>query len=211
MSNQDNSLNPEWKKRIKQVGKRAFEVEEMLRLGFLEPSDLNVEEFEKAAQDLKNVRNKLDKTNIEIESLNNVEIAIDKIRSKRIKEVKIKAKLRKTNKEKEKKLRLENNKKNRIEFPKFLGREVSNRLEFKGGNEERLKRNGLPKITSFTELASLLGLEPESLQWLTYNREDSSVDHYTRFIYLKGQEVKDLFPVQSQLLEKHKIGYLKKF
>ena len=58
MSNQDTSLNPEWKKRIKQVGKRAFEVEEMLRLGFLEPSDLNVEEFEKAAQDLQNVRNK---------------------------------------------------------------------------------------------------------------------------------------------------------
>ena len=185
MSNQDTSLNPEWKKRIKQVGKRAFEVEEMLRLGFLEPSDLNVEEFEKAAKDLKNVRNKLEKTNIEIESLNNVEIAIDKIRSKRIKEVKIKAELRKTNKEKEKKLRLEQNKKNRIEFPKFLGREVSNRLEFNGGNEERLKRNGLPKINSFTELASLLGLEPKILQWLTYNREDSSVDHYTRFYISK--------------------------
>ena len=103
MANQDTSLNPEWAKRIKQVGMRAFEVEEMLRLGFLEPNDLNIEEFEKAALNLKDIRNKLQKTNIEIESLNNVEIAIDKIRSKRIKEVKIKAELRKTNKEKEKK------------------------------------------------------------------------------------------------------------
>ena len=100
MANQDTSLNPEWAKRIKQVGIRAFEVEEMLRLGFLEPKDLNIEEFEKAALNLKDIRNKLQKTNIEIESLNNVEIAIDKIRSKRIKDVKIKAELRKVNKEK---------------------------------------------------------------------------------------------------------------
>ena len=68
MSNQDTSLNPEWKKRIKQVGKRAFEVEEMLRLGFLEPSDFNVEGFEKAAQDLdqekvKKAEKELKKTN----------------------------------------------------------------------------------------------------------------------------------------------------
>lgn len=209
MSNQDTSLNPEWKKRIKQVGKRAFEVEEMLRLGFLEPSDLNVEEFEKAAQDLHNVRNKLEKTNIEIESLNNVEIAIDKIRSKRIKDVKIKAELRKTNKEKEKKLRSEQNKKNRIEFPKFLGREVSNRLEFNGGNEERLKRNGLPKITYFTELASLLGLQPESLQWLTYNREDSSVDHYTRFYISKRSGGKRLISSPKPTLRKAQNWILK--
>ena len=46
MKNQDTSLNPEWARRIKQVGMRAFEVEEMLRLGFLEPNDLNIEEFE---------------------------------------------------------------------------------------------------------------------------------------------------------------------
>ena len=42
MKNQDTSLNPEWARRIKQVGMRAFEVEEMLRLGFLEPNDLNI-------------------------------------------------------------------------------------------------------------------------------------------------------------------------
>ena len=29
MANQDTSLNPEWAKRIKQVGMRAFEVEEI--------------------------------------------------------------------------------------------------------------------------------------------------------------------------------------
>ena len=39
MKNQDTSLNPDWARRIKQVGMRAFEVEEMLRLGFLEPND----------------------------------------------------------------------------------------------------------------------------------------------------------------------------
>ena len=55
MANQDTSLNPEWAKRIKQVGMRAFEVEEMLRLGFLEPNDLNIEEFEKAALNLKDI------------------------------------------------------------------------------------------------------------------------------------------------------------
>ena len=181
MANQDTSLNPEWAKRIKQVGMRAFEVEEMLRLGFLEPNDLNIEEFEKAALNLKDIRNKLQKTNIEIESLNNVEIAIDKIRSKRIKDVKIKAELRKDNKEKEKTRRLEENKSNRINRPNFLGREVSNRLKFIGGDEELVIRNGLPKIISFLDLSSALGLDPKDLQWLVYSTEDSSIDHYTRF------------------------------
>ena len=202
MKNQDTSLNPEWARRIKQVGMRAFEVEEMLRLGFLEPNDLNIEEFEKAALNLKDIRNKLQKTNIEIESLNNVEIAIDKIRSKRIKDVKIKAELRKVNKEKEKTRRLEENKSNRINCPNFLGREVSNRLKFIGGDEELVIRNGLPKIISFLDLSSALGLDPKDLQWLVYSREDSSVDHYTRFYIPKRSGEKRLISSPKPILRK---------
>ena len=35
-ANQSNSLNTQWKKRLKELGQGAFEFEEMLRLGFID-------------------------------------------------------------------------------------------------------------------------------------------------------------------------------
>ena len=65
--------------------------------------------------------------------------------------------------------------------PNFLGREVSNRLCFSGGDSSQLNSLELPVIESFEALSSLLGIKKSELQWLTYAREKGTVDHYTRF------------------------------
>ena len=79
---------------------------------------------------------------------------------------------------------------------------VSNRLKFIGGDEELVKRNGLPKIISFLDLSSALGLDPKDLQWLVYSREDSSVDHYTRFYIPKRSGEKRLISSPKPILRK---------
>ena len=99
MTNQETSLNSEWRKRINQIGKRAFEVEEMLRLGFLDASELNTEDFQKAAKDIQEVRKKIEKNDSEIHLISDIERAIETVRSNRIKGVKAIAEIRKKKKE----------------------------------------------------------------------------------------------------------------
>ncbi len=209
MTNQDTSLNPEWRKRIQQIGMRAFEVEEMLRLGFLEPNELNAEGFEKAAKEIQEVRKKIEKTDSEIQSINNIEIAIQNVRSNRIKDVRVIAEFRKKKKEAQKKQRANYIRERRINSPTFLGRDVSNRLKFTGGNKEKLQQNGLPILTSFDELASALEVEPQSLQWLVYSREDSTIDHYTRFYIPKRTGGKRLISSPKPALGKTQHWVLK--
>ncbi len=169
MTNQETSLNSEWRKRINQIGKRAFEVEEMLRLGFLDASELNTEDFQKAAKDIQEVRKKIEKNDSEIHLISDIERAIETVRSKRIKGVKAIAEIRKKKKEEKNIERAAEIRERRINSPTFLGREVSHRLTFSGGDKETLQRNGLPILNSFLELASSLELEPQNLQWLVYN------------------------------------------
>ena len=46
-------LNPNWKQRISEIGKRSFEYEEMLRLGFIKPkTDEEKEIIEKVEKKL---------------------------------------------------------------------------------------------------------------------------------------------------------------
>ena len=40
MASTDGVLDPRWRKRIEEVGKNAFEIEEMVRLGFLKADEL---------------------------------------------------------------------------------------------------------------------------------------------------------------------------
>ena len=46
-------LNPHWRQRIKEIGKGAFQREEMLILGFWKPKELNDKQFSQANQYLR--------------------------------------------------------------------------------------------------------------------------------------------------------------
>lgn len=67
------------------------------------------------------------------------------------------------------------------EGPAFLGKRVSSRLQFDGGDPDQLAENNLPVLTTFSDIAGALNVTAAILQWLTYERGADTTDNYTRF------------------------------
>lgn len=97
MATIDGILDPRWRKRIEEVGELAFEIEEMIRLGFLVADDLekylddvglSFDDYRKAVDQLADVTVELTETTREIERLGTIESALATIRSRRIARVK---------------------------------------------------------------------------------------------------------------------------
>lgn len=190
MASTDGVLDPRWRKRIEEVGKNAFELEEMVRLGFLEADELekslnsnglSFKEYQNVLAELAEASAELTATTREIATLGTVEAALAAIRTRRIARVKEERAERRLRKEAERLARKKANRRQRLEAPTFLGRGVSNRLHYSGGNHDMLRQLGLPELNSFSDIASALNLELQHLQWLVYERGDSQVDHYIRF------------------------------
>ena len=79
-SNQVNSFNIEWKKRLEEIGQGAFEFEEMLRLGFIDLETIKRFDKEMTIEESKEVFEQLTKTSAilsevdkEINSINRIE------------------------------------------------------------------------------------------------------------------------------------------
>lgn len=68
-----------------------------------------------------------------------------------------------------------------FEAPTYLGRRVSNRLRFDGGNPAKLIERGIPVLSTFTEVAAALDLTPPELMWLVFERGAEGSSHYARF------------------------------
>lgn len=190
MASTDGVLDPRWRKRIEEVGKNAFEIEEMVRLGFLEADELekrlnanglSFKDYRSALAELAEASAALTATTREIAALGTVEAALAAIRTRRIARVKEEREKRRVRKETERIAREKAIRHQRLEAPTFLGRGVSNRLHYYGGDIATLQQLDLPQLNSFIDIASALKLEPQHLQWLVYERGDSQVDHYIRF------------------------------
>jgi RNA-directed DNA polymerase len=179
----------DWREQIRLKGKRAFENEEMIRLGFvsdealarLTESGVSKEQYAQARADLATAIQDLKQIERELADLQDVEKAVAEIRSRRIERVKAQAAVRRAEKAVAREERRAQVAEKRRVAPTFLGRSVSNRLTFTGGDAEMLARRHLPSLETFTDLAQALSLAPERLQWLTYERSASTIDHYVRF------------------------------
>jgi len=182
-------LDPRWRDRVREIGKRAFEDEEMARLGFI--TDATLARIEHAAGDreryravraeLAEVRRELRAVDAELAVLQSVEALIAQVRARRIERVRQQRAQRQAERaEREQAAREQWLERKRI-TPPFLGVGVSNRLVFVGGDPAAVARRALPALEEFTDLAGALGLEPEQLQWLAYERAATSSDHYSRF------------------------------
>ena len=187
-ANQANSLNIEWRKRLGELGKGAFEFEEMLRLGFIDLDTIKRFDQEMTIEESKEVFEQLTKTSAilsevdkEIDSINQIEELLAEIRSRRIKRVKEAAKEKKIKKQEEKIKRSKEIKKRKINSPTFLGRGVSNRLTFITDKKVDFKSNKIPELNSFLDVANALEVTPSKLQWLIYERGASNIDHYLRY------------------------------
>ena len=182
-------LNPNWKQRISQIGKRAFEFEEMLRLGFIKPeTDEEKEKTEKVKKKLATENElliikeqELKEIGEEIKDAKNTEKILAEIKQKRIKESKkIRAERKAAKELKQTKDRLAD-KKRRLVTPPFLGKRVSGKLNYQDGNVRLLKKSNLPLIEDMQDLSDYLEIDLGQVSWLAYHREVSKVDHYNRF------------------------------
>jgi retron-type reverse transcriptase len=174
------------RRRVQEVGRTTAVAEEMVRLGFLTNADLiqiklSQEQVAALSGELKLTIEQLREAEQKLAGLSDTAQLLKEIRAERIAMVKEKSAERKVEKER---LRTERHEawelKKRTEAP-FLGHGVSHRLIFEGGNSERLAFLKLPKLDSFSELASAMKFETSDLVWLCYERGASEVDHYNRF------------------------------
>ncbi len=187
-TNQSNSLNNQWKKRLKELGQGAFEFEEMLRLGFIDletikrfDEKMTIEESKEVFEQLTKTSEILSEVDKEINSINQIEELLAEIRSRRIKRVKEAAKEKKIKKQEEKIKRSKEIKERKINSPSFLGRGVSNRLTFEKVKKVDFKSTKIPVLNSFVDVANALEVTPSKLQWLIYERGASNIDHYLRY------------------------------
>jgi len=68
-----------------------------------------------------------------------------------------------------------------LDAPTYLGRRVSNRIRFDGGDASKLNERGIPVLSTFTDIAEALELTPSELMWLVFERGAEGSSHYARF------------------------------
>jgi len=182
-------LNPNWKKRISEIGKKPFEFEEMLKLGFIKPdTDKDKKTIDKAQkwliEDINLLSTKEKELNTikkEIQDAQNTEKLLAEIKQKRIKRSKKIRAERKATKDINKKAQQIADKKRRLITPPFLGKRVSGKLNYNDGNIRQLKKSKLPIINDMQDLANFLTIDMGKISWLVYHREVTNIDHYNRF------------------------------
>ena len=207
-------LNPNWKKRIKEIGKNNFELEEMLRLGFYEVDKENQsaldalsKQREESLAQINNIETELAGIRSKIKEAQDTEKLLSDIREKRIIQSKIRREQRKQHKLKQKKVIAEMDKQKRLRVPPFLGRKVSGRLQYDNGSDEKLALNSLPLISDVEDFANALELKLEHISWLCYHREVASIDHYKRFFVPKRNGKHRLISAPKSKL-KHAQGWI---
>lgn len=187
MADNDLALNPDWQKRIAQIGKQNFVREEMLRLGFVRPTlgeseRLRIKSFlDQAYPRLAELKKDLAAIRTQINEIGDLESILKEVRRERIERVKLEREERKTRKAEEQARRAQALAEEKRKTPRFLGQGVSAHLSFEGGSSEALVAKGLPVPQDLEQLAELMQLDPSELLWLSYERTASTVDHYTRF------------------------------
>lgn len=178
----------DWRARLREQGKEAFQLDELRRLGFWPPSEGLKEQIAQAEEEVKRLdrqiaplRAQLRKVEGDIARAADVQTALDQIRKARIERVKAAREARKLARAIERVDRAELWKTKRAEEPQFLGRGVSKGLQFKGNDSSKLTANGLPHVATITEIASSMGITSRELTWLSYHRVAAGTDHYHRF------------------------------
>jgi RNA-directed DNA polymerase len=184
----ENPGNEHWRERIRKYGKRAVELEEMLRLGFWPPDEATaarrdqvLAELKELQQQIATARKELAAVEGKISTASDIEAIIADIRKRRIERVRAEREQRRQQKSQEKEEQRAADRQRRHERPPFLGHGVSAGLRYEGGDDARLGALGLPVVHTAGEIAAAIGIDEATLAWLTYHRGATTVDHYRRF------------------------------
>jgi retron-type reverse transcriptase len=179
---------PDWRARVRQIGKAAFIREEMERLGFWKPDAVRTEQAVAALAELRATQEELIALRAELAELDSA-IAdardlpkmLAEIRRRRIERVRAAREERRQERARQQQQRRCEDQERRRRTPPFLGRGVSAGLRYEGGDPAGVAALGLPPLESAADVAAAIGIAPEELAWLTYHRGAAAVDHYHRF------------------------------
>ena len=179
----------EWRDQLQGMGREAFILHEMERLGFWRGnSTKDADEVATALarlatvnEELAELRNQLQTLRLKLQTAEDVSALIAKIRQARIQRVQARREVRRLEKAQEAAERRNAFLTRRNRTPFFLGERVSKGLRFSVTPDPKLKQYGLPKLLNAEELAAAVDITPGKLQWLCFDRTVSTVDHYRRF------------------------------
>ncbi len=170
-----------WRERMRRLGREYTELEDMVRTGFLQLTNDDLEKFKEAQKELRGLRSKVGKIDSEIGKLKDVETIIKHIRKLRIERVRAE----RVERRKQKAIELEEKRQKEIErkqkTPTYLGDKVSKGLKYEGGNEQTLTELQLPIIRNAEDIANAMQLSMGKVSWLSYHRVTAKTDHYHRF------------------------------
>lgn len=181
MADTNNQTTTNWRDELKKVGKQYFEIQEMIRMGFLKMPPEELEMLKQKYTELNKVNAELRTLSKELEGFQDITPLIKEIRKNRIERVRAARaikKVEKAQKEKERKAKIAQQKK---DTPYYLGEGVSAGLKFEGTNEAQLTEAGLPVLHNVLDLSELMGMPQSDILWLSYHRKAASIDHYSRF------------------------------
>lgn len=174
--------------RVRLYGNEAVELEEMIRLGFWPPDEMAAERRSEALERLRRLtrelgqlREELAAVEEQISEAESVEALIADIRRRRIERVREERERRREQKLRETEEHHRIDQERRRQTPPFLGRGVSYRLRYEGGDNERVRSLGLPKLHTAVDIAQEIGIDEAEVSWLSYHRAAATIDHYYRF------------------------------
>jgi hypothetical protein len=176
------------KQRMSALGKTAFILEEMTRLGYWPPRPEVAAEWAEVEARLKPLYEEKARTGKELREIEkelseggDIPRLLAEIRRKRIERVRAeraeKAKERAAQRAAKK---AADGAWRKRSLP-HLGIGVSGGLSTGESNAAELQRRGLPIVHSVEELASVIGLPSEKLAWLSYQSRADRTGHYARF------------------------------
>src|SRR5436190_1494287 len=126
-----------WRERLQQLGKEAFQLEDMRRLGFWPPEEGAAQRVAEAEAELKRLdtemaplRQELRNLEAEIAKTGDVQTALDEIRKKRIERVRAERARKVEVRAREREEHARQDKERRTAAPPFLGHGVSAGLHF---------------------------------------------------------------------------------
>ena len=180
-------IDKDWKKNIELLGKDGFEKSEMIRLGFWKPDAKNfsLDEEEKKLfklYELQAQKNEhLNELNKRLKDAEDLEKQIEKIREIRIKRSRASRAIRLEAKNREKKSRAAELEIIKNSKPPYLGKGVSQGLNFENHNISKLKKRKLPVFLDIKDISKAYNVSTKFLNWLCFHKDVSETDHYHRF------------------------------
>jgi hypothetical protein len=167
--------------RIRQMGREAFILEEMIRYGFWpqegelpqDPAD-DIRRLSELHQQLRQLREKNNQ-------LQNEQAIRRQLRKQRLAESRRKREETKQRQEQERQGRAQAWQERQQQEIVYLGEEVSGGLAEQQSNLSELDRQGLPQLSTAADIAQLMGITLGELRFLAFDRKTATVCHYIRF------------------------------